>query len=262
MQSNNFNTPGGFIRVYSVWYRHYKVYSKNIFSNGFPPFMEPLIFLVGMGLGLGRYIADVDHMSYITYLAIGLPLSSAMFTSAFECTFGTFIRLEYQKAYDGMLTGPINIEDLFVGEMMWCGTKSAFYATAVLIVFVVCNTIPISPTLFFIPIIGFLVGIMFGPLSLIFTSFVKTINSLNFYITGIITPMFMFSGIIFPVTNLPNWLQWVVEIFPLVHAVHLERALCTNNYSVRLLFDLAYCIVFTIIVGHIAAKRLKARIMY
>jgi lipooligosaccharide transport system permease protein len=106
--------------------------------------MEPLIFLAGIGLGLGGYIPAVGHMSYIKYLAIGLPLSSAMFTAAFECTFGTFIRLEFSKTYDGMLTGPLCIEDLFIGEIIWAGTKGAFYSLAVLFVLLVCHVIPMT----------------------------------------------------------------------------------------------------------------------
>jgi len=263
MSFNNLDymPPSRIERLYSVWYRHFKVYTKNIFSNGFPPFMEPLIFLAGMGLGLGGYIAEVDNMSYIEYLGIGLPLSSAMFTAAFECTFGTFIRLEFSKTYDGMLTSPLSIEDLFIGEIIWAGTKGAFYSFAVLIVLLACDVIPVSVSVIFIPVIGFIVGVMFAPLSLIFMSFVKTINSLNFFITGLITPMFMFSGIIFPVTNLPKWIQYIIELFPLVHAVNLERALCSNNYSSRLIWDLLYCIIFTLIATYISIRRIRKRLM-
>ena len=262
MNTNNINPPSLFNRLYSVWFRHFKVYTKNILSNGFPPFMEPLIFLLGMGLGLGKYISNVDNMPYIEYLAIGLPLSSAMFTAAFECTFGTFIRLEFQKAYDGMLTGPITVDDLFIGEIIWCGTKGAFYSFAVLFVLLLCGTVPFSPDLLLVPAIGFIVGVMFAPLSLVFTSFIKTINSLNFYITGLITPMFMFSGIMFPVSNLPKWIQGIIEIFPLVHAVNLVHALYRGVYSHRLIFDLLYCIVFTFVLSYIAIRRIKKRIMY
>ena len=259
--SLNYMPPNIFRRLYSVWYRHFRVYTKNIFSNGFPPFMEPLIFLAGMGLGLGGYIADVDNMSYIQYLAIGLPLSSAMFTSAFECTFGTFIRLEFSKTYDGMLTGPLSIENLFIGEIIWAGTKGAFYSLAVLSVLLVCQVIPMVATVLFIPVIGFIVGVMFAPLSLIFMSFVKSINTLNFFLTGVITPMFMFSGIMFPVTNLPKWMQIIVEIFPLAHAVNIERALCSNSFTQRLIWDLIYCIVFTLIATYIAVRRIRKRLM-
>ena len=262
MNINNVKPPSAINRIYSIWFRHFRVYTRNLFSNGFPPFMEPIIFLLGMGLGLGKYISNIDNMSYVEFLALGLPLSSAMFTAAFESTFGTFIRLEFQKAYDGMLTGPITINDLFIGEIIWCGTKGAFYSFAVLIVFLLFQTITLNPLLIFLPLVGFLVGIMFSSLSLIFTSYVKTINTLNFYITGFITPVFMFSGIVFPITNLPGWVQNIIEIFPLVHTVNILHALHAGTFESGLIFDFIYCIAFTLIIGTIAIKRMKKRIMY
>ena len=248
-------------RLYSVWYRHYKVYTKNLLSNGFPPFIEPLVFLGGMGLGLGGYIANVDNTPYIKYLAMGLPLSSAMFTAAFECSYGTFYRMEYSKTYEGMLTGPLTVTDLFLGEIIWCGTKGAFYSSAVITVFVVSGTIPFTPSLILVPFVGNLVGLMFGGFSLVFVTFVKSMNSLNFYMSGVLMPLFMFSGIMFPVTNLPKVLQWVVEAFPLVHAVRLQLAICKFEFSYSLILDLVYCVVFTAFFAWLSTRMLNKKLM-
>jgi len=70
--------PTFFQRVYSVWFRHIRVYTKHLFSNGFPPFIEPLFFIAGIGLGLGRYVGQIDGMNYILFLASGIvfPLGS------------------------------------------------------------------------------------------------------------------------------------------------------------------------------------------
>ncbi len=261
MSTNN-SLPSVYKRIYSVWYRHFKVYSKNIISNGFPPFLEPIIFLAGIGVGLGKYIVSMDNMPYIGFLAIGLPLSSAMFTASFECTFGTFIRLEYAKVYDGILTGPVSVSDLFMGEVLWSGTKGFFFATIVLFVFFILNTIPFSIGIaLLLPIMGFVTGVMFSVIALLFTTFVKDINHLNFYITGFLSPVFMFSGVIFPVKNLPPFLQNIVEIFPLVHIVKIVRAVYGQNYSPYLFFDVFYCIIFTFIIGYFAIKRFKKRIL-
>ena len=73
-------------RISSVWYRHYRVYTKNLISNGITPFLEPLIFLAGIGLGMSRYISEMGGIPYVTFLATGLPITAAMFTSAFECS--------------------------------------------------------------------------------------------------------------------------------------------------------------------------------
>ena len=126
-------------------------------------------------------------------------------------------------------------------------TKGDFYSTAVLSVLLACCVILVTLTILFIPILGFIVGLMFAPLSIIFMSFVKTINTLNIFVTGLITPMFMFLGIIFPITDLPKWIQCIIEIFPLVYAVNIECALCENHFRPRLIMDLIYCIVFIVV---------------
>src|SRR5512136_2300508 len=87
-------------RLYSVWFRHYRVYVTNLISNGLPPFLEPLIFLAGIGLGMIKYITNMDGIPYLQFLGTGLPITAAMYTAAFECSFGTYIRLEYEKVYD------------------------------------------------------------------------------------------------------------------------------------------------------------------
>ena len=248
-------------RLFSVWYRHVRVYTKNLASNGLPPFLEPLLFLLGVGIGLGRYIDEtMDGLPYIDFLGTGLLVTAAMFTAAYECTFGTFIRMEFEKVYDGMLAAPITVNNLIVGEIIWAGTKGLFFTFAVLCVLTVFGIVEL-PAGLLSPLIGFLTGMMFASLSLLVTSFVKTINHFNFYLTGIISPMFFFSGVVFPVGNLPSSIRFVAEIVPLTHAVRLSRAVCTSHYSASLVGDLTYIALFIVIVGALAIRRLRGRLV-
>jgi lipooligosaccharide transport system permease protein len=248
-------------RLFSVWYRHTRVYTKNLISNGLPPFLEPLLFLIGVGLGLGRYIeGTMEGLPYIDFLGTGLLVTAAMFTAAYECTFGTFIRMEFEKVYDGMLAAPITVNNLIVGEIIWAGTKGLFFTFAVLCVLTLFGII-VLPQGLLAPLVGFLTGMMFATLSLLVTSYVKTINHFNFYLTGIISPMFFFSGVVFPVTDLPDSIRFIAEIVPLTHAVRLVRAVCTSRYQVGLLADLAYILFFTVIIGLLAIRRLRRRLV-
>ena len=247
-------------RIYSVWYRHMRVYTKNILPNGLPPFVEPLIFLSAIGLGLGKYVTRMDNIPYIQFLASGLLVTTAMFTSAFECTYGTFIRLEFDKAYDGMLGAPITANNLLVGEILWAGTKGLFFSTAVLTVITLFRILPVKLYLV-VPFIGFLTGIMFACLALLVTSFVKDINQFNFFFTGFISPMFFFSGVVFSLKNLPQILKVFAEFLPLTHSVRLIRGCCLAGFGERLLFDLGYMILFILIIGHLAIKRLKRKLI-
>ena len=258
MSSNRLPSLGH--RLYSVWFRHVLVYTRNLISNGLPPFMDPLIFLAGVGLGLGKYIVSMDNLPYIQFLGSGLLVTSSMYTSAFECTYGTFIRLEFDKVYDGMLSAPITTSDLIVGEILWAGTKGLFFSFAVWIVFAVFGVIPVSTSLL-APIVGFLTGLMFGALSLLITSFVTTINHFSFYFTGVLSPMFFFSGVIFPISNLPKILQPVAWILPLSHPVAIARALTVGRFTPTLLLNLLYIFVLTAITGYFAVSRLRKRLV-
>ena len=257
----NSSSPTLVSRLYSVWFRHAMVYTRHLISNGLPPFLEPLIFLVGVGLGLGRYIMSMDGIPYLQFLASGLLVASAMYTASFECTFGTFIRLEFEKVYDGMLAAPITVNDLIIGEMLWAGTKGFLFSFAVLSVITIFGIIPVSTSLL-APLIGFLTGLMFATISLLVTSFVKTINHFNFYFSGVLSPMFFFSGVVFPVSNLPKVLQPIAEIMPLTHSVRLVRALCMVHFPMGLWLDLGYCLLLTTVAGYFAIRRLKHRMIH
>jgi lipooligosaccharide transport system permease protein len=260
--STNIEYPSLFNRLFSVWYRHLRVYTKNLFSNGLPPFLEPLLFLAGVGLGLGPYIKQsMDGLPYIVFLGTALPMTSAMFTTSFECTFGTFIRMEFEKVYDGMLAAPITAENLVVGEMLWAGTKGFFFSSAVTLMLGIFGIVNLKYCLL-LPFLGFMTGVMFSTVAMLVTSFVKSINHFNFYFSGFISPMFFFSGVVFPVSNLPAFIRPVAEIMPLTHAVRLSRAICTNDYHLSLIYDLLYIVLFSLIIGYFAVKRLKNRLVH
>lgn len=253
--------PPFYWRLFAVWYRHFRVYTKNIFSNGLPPFLEPLLFLAGVGLGLSAYITQsMEGLSYIEFLGTGLLVTAAMFTSAFECSFGTFIRLTFDKVYDGMLASPLTVNDLIIGEIIWAGTKGLFFSFAVLCILLVFGVIH-SPFSLLSPLVGFLTGMMFATISLLVTSFVRQINQLNFYFTGFISPIFFFSGVVFPTSNLPYYIQPLVELVPLTHSVRLVRAVCTNQYQLVHVWDLVYIAVFILVIGFFAVKRLRKRMV-
>ena len=257
---NSNRLPSHAHRLYSVWFRHVLVYTRNLISNGLHPFMEPLVFLAGVGLGLGKYIVSMDGLPYLEFLATGLLVTSAMYTSAFECTYGTFVRLEFDKVYDGMLAAPVTASDVILGEILWAGTKGFFFSLVVLIMVTAFGVIPLSASIFS-PLVGLTTGILFGALSLLVTSFIKTMNHFSFYFTGVLSPMFFFSGVVFPVSSLPRVLQPIAWILPLSHPVAVARALCTGRFHAGLWLNLAYIIVVTLVMGFFAIRRLRKRLI-
>jgi lipooligosaccharide transport system permease protein len=252
--------PGLLQRMMSVWNRHVRVYGKNIIGNGFPAFAEPLIFLTGIGMGLGVVIREMDGVPYLQFLGSGIVISTAMMTSAFECSYGTFIRLEFEKVYDGMLAAPISVRNLLVGEIFWAGTKGFFFSFAVLIVMSAVGIFRVPQSLL-VPFVGFLTGILFASLSLVVTSFVKSIDQFSFYFTGLLSPMFFFSGIVFPLSSLPKPLMMVAEMMPLTHPVRISRSIFFMRHDPHLWFDLLYMVIVTLIFAVIGIRRLTRKLI-
>ncbi|MEM5947582.1 ABC transporter permease [Spirochaetia bacterium 38H-sp] len=247
-------------RLYSVWFRHLRVYSQNLLANAFPPFAEPIIFLMGIGLGLGKFVNDINGVPFVEFLAIGILVSPAMYTASFECTFGTFIRLKFDKIYDGMLASPITANDLLIGEIIWAGTKGFFFSLCVLLVISLFGIF--SPaTVIIAPLIGFLTGIMFAAIAFIITSMVANIDQFNFYFTGVLSPMFFLSGVVFPLEGLPLWLRWISEALPLTHPVRILRSFSQGTLSITNLWDIVYIIIISFLAGWYGIKRLKRQMI-
>jgi len=144
-------------------------------------------------------------------------------------------------------------------------TKGIFFTFAVLVVFLILaafgyRVIPLTQALL-TPLFGFLVGLMFGTMSMFVTSFVKVINHFNFYFTGLLSPMFFFSGVVFPLSQLPRGLQWFAELVPLTHPTRLVRGLCAGRYDWIMLADLAYILGFIAVMGLLAVRRLQKRMI-
>ena len=250
-------------RLASVWFRHLRVYSQNLLSNAVPPFLEPLIFLVGLGLGLGRYVDSMAGLPYVEYLAAGLMMTASMFTASFECTFGTYIRMEFDKAYDGMLGAPISARDLLVGEILWAGaTKGFAFSASVLLVTAAFGVVSLSQY-WIAPFIGSLTGLMFAVLGFLVTSLVKNINQFNFFFSAFISPMFFFAGVVFPLENLPAVVRPVAELLPLTHTVRMLRMFTGSEaVDLRILgWDALYVGLLIFLVGAWGIKRLTRKLI-
>ncbi len=231
-------------RFIRVWQRNRDVFFRLWHSEAPGSVAEPIIILLAMGFGLGAYVGLVDGQEYIEFIAPGIIASYAMFSASFECTYGSFVRLEYQKTYDAIIATPLSVEDVTAGEIFWGATRSLMTGTIILAIAAAFQLVP-SPWALLIPIVTFLEGVMFAAIAISFTSIVPAIYSFNYYFTLFITPMFFFSGVFFPLTSFPEVVQTLSWIAPLTPVVHLTRALINGQFQLDLLWALAL-IVFLI----------------
>jgi lipooligosaccharide transport system permease protein len=215
-------------RAYRVWQRNFTVYTKLYKSSIVLNFVEPILYLAALGLGLGAFVQQINGVPYIKFIAPGIIASSSMFAAIYECTYGTYVRMTYQKTFDAILATPVNINDLIAGELMWGATKSLLYGTIIIIVISLFGLVDSPFIIFAIPIL-FVSGLIFAEISVIFTAVIPGIDSFNYFYTLFMTPMFLFSGIFFPLDNFSPIVAKIAFFTPLYHLVNICRAFAAGK---------------------------------
>ncbi|NTW77447.1 MAG: ABC transporter permease [Syntrophaceae bacterium] len=251
-------------RFLRVWQRNLAVYRKNWLINFLLPFLSPLFYLVAFGISFSVFIVnihyDTNSVSYISFIAPAIIAINIMNNSFFENTYGSFVRMYYQKTFDAMMATPLNAEEIITGEIIWGATKSLISSVIMLFVISFFGVVSYPVALLIIPV-AFLGGIAFGAVGMCFTSMVTTIDLFSFPVFLFITPMFLFSGTFFPLTGLPVWAQHVALFLPLTHLVNVVRALNYGLFNQDVVIGICYLIVFSLITVPIALFKMQRRLI-
>ncbi len=134
----------------AVWRRNAVMYKRTWKWNILPNFFEPVLYLFSIGIGVGAYISEIGGTSYIAFLAPGLICVAAMNGASFEVTYNIYVRLVFEKAYDAMLTTPIEPDDVLAGEVLWAVTRACIYGGCFFIVLLLFGLAPLPSSLWVI----------------------------------------------------------------------------------------------------------------
>ena len=118
-----FSIPKITYRVWKVWRRNADVFVKTIGVNFLPSLLEPIFYLLAFGFGLGGFIPEINGQPYLNFIAPALVAISLMNGSFFECTYGSFVRMYYQKTFDAIVATPVSVEEVVAGELLWGATR-------------------------------------------------------------------------------------------------------------------------------------------
>jgi lipooligosaccharide transport system permease protein len=246
-------------RALRVWQRHLTVYTKLYKSSFALNFAEPILYLTAMGLGLGAFVTQIKGMPYINFIAPGIIASSSMFAVIYECTYGTYVRIVFQKTFDAILATPVNIDDLIAGEMIWGATKSILYGTTIIIVISIFGLVSSPLIVLVIPLL-FISGLIFAEISLIVVAKVPGIDSFNYFYTLVMTPMFLFSGIFFPLDSMPSIITKIAFFTPLYHLVNICRFFATGEITASVK-DIVWILVVVIILAPYPFRLMRKHIL-
>jgi lipooligosaccharide transport system permease protein len=233
---------------------------KTFTTNLLIRLMEPLLYLLAMGFGLGSFVQEINGVSYVQFIAPGLVSISMLYASFFECTYGSYVRMYWQKTYDAIIATPVSLEEVVAGEVLWGATRSLINSSIVLAIIAVWGLVRGPLFLLIIPF-SFLVGLLFASIAMCYSAVVPNMDYFNYTQFLFIMPMTLFSGTFFPTTILPQTVQLFAQLFlPLTHAINITRGLTLGMPDLSMLLSFlwlaAVTFVFFILSINLMVRRL------
>src|ERR687895_2969858 len=210
-------------------------------STTFSSVLEPVIYLVAFGLGLGATIVDrVDGLEYVEFVGTGMVATAVIFSSALPAMFGSFVKERFQRTYDAILAAPVDVEELVTAEILWIGIRAGFFGCFPLIVSLFFGLDP-SPGMLLVPLFCFVTALGFAAFGVATAASVSKIDQFSYVTTLVVTPLFLVAGTFFPIDDLPEGVQVAANFNPLYQLVELVRGSAFGFESVDALRFLALC---------------------
>ena len=229
-------------------------------ATTFSSVLEPIIYLLAFGLGLGSTIVTKVHgLSYVQYVGTGMVATAVIFSSALPAMFGTFVKHRFQRTYDAILAAPVDVEELVTAEMLWIALRASVFGCFPLIVAMAFGLDP-APGMLVVPFFAFITSLGLAAFGIAVAGTVAKIDQFSYVTTLVITPLFLVAGTFFPIDQLPQGLQVAAEFNPLHHLVELVRH-ASFGFEALDLARVGVLLAFALVLWRLAIRQLTRRLI-
>ncbi|WP_083521546.1 ABC transporter permease [Arthrobacter luteolus] len=224
-------------------------------------FVEPVLYLLAMGIGLGSLIGTVsgpggEQISYAAYIAPALLAVSAMNGAIYDSTMNVFFKLNFARLYEGMLATSLGPLDVALGEILLALLRGGMYATGFTAVMAAMGLVTSPAALLMIPA-AVVIAFGFASIGMAITSYMKTFQQLD-WVSFVMLPMFLFSATFYPLSVYPQGIQLVIQALPLWHGVEMLRQINAGAFGLDTAGHLLYFVVMIAFGLVITTRRLEA----
>jgi lipooligosaccharide transport system permease protein len=229
-------------------------------ATTFSSIVEPTIYLVAFGFGIGSLVSRVNGLDYIQFVGTGTVATAVLFSSVFPGMFSTFVKRRFQRTYDAMLAAPVDVSELVTAEALWIAVRAGTYGCAPLLVAIVFGLDP-GPGAVLVPLIAFVCGFGFALFGIFISGVAQSINNFNYVTSAVITPLFLLAGTYFPLSALPRGVEIAGWANPLFHCVELVRHAVLGLEPVADLLHLGALLLFAAVMWVLAVRWMTKRLI-
>ncbi len=246
------------LRFMPIYRRNLLVWRKLAPASLVGNIAEPLITLLAFGYGLGRLLPEVEGVPYIVFLAAGAMCMSTTMAASFESLYSAFSRMQVQGTWQALLNAPLELDDILIAEWLWAATKGAMAGFSIVLVVCVLGVSRELTLLLVLPVI-LMTGLCFAAIGLVFNALARGYDFFTFYFTLGLTPMIFLSGVYYPASELPAWLERLSMLLPLAAAVDLARPLVLGQWPDSVLVNVAILAGWTLAALFVARRFTRRR---
>ena len=241
-------------RSYEFWLAYYRrVWRGSIVTS----FVNPVLYLGALGVGLGTLVnkaaAPPGGVTYAHFVAPGLLAAAAMQIAAVEATWPVLGSFKWTRQYYAMAATPLGPASILAGHQLFIATRVAVSAAAYLVVIAAFGGVHSWLGAFALPA-TLLVGMAFAAPVAAYAASVESDQAFSAIFRFGVVPMFLFSGTFFPISRLPEALQWIAYATPLWHGVDLCRGLVLGTIGAQRALAHVLYLVIVVVVGLAVAR--------
>ena len=225
--------------------------------------LGPVMFLSAMGIGLGSMIEErqaFGGVEYLAFFATGMLAFSCMQSGVFGATYPVMSKIVWQRNYEAMLAAPLNVRDIFMGELLWIGVLLAQLAIPFFAVMALFGVFDSATAVLALPVV-ILLGMACAANVMALTATLQTDEAYTWLFRFVVTPMFLLSGTFFPIDELPAWGRAVAQLTPLYHGVEVTRQLTLFELEPSAVWHLGYLVVLLWVGVVLGIRNLEKRLV-
>ena len=245
-------------RSWHIFERNFAIYRSQwlLLISGF---FEPLFYLLSVGLGLNHLIGPLHVggrlVSYAAFVAPGMLATSAMNGAVIDSIFNTFFRLKISHSYDAVLSTPLDVTDVALGEVWWALARAGVYATSFILCMVLLGDAGSTWVVLCLPA-SLVTSFAFSCVGLAAATYIRSWQDFDL-VTLVQLPLFLFSATFFPISLYPRWLGALVSFSPLYQSAALMRGLALGQFAPIMMVRVIYLIVLALGGLWLAARRFR-----
>jgi lipooligosaccharide transport system permease protein len=257
---NYYALPSLSLRWIAVWRRNVLVWQKLAIPSILGNLADPLIMLFGLGYGLGAMVGELQGSSYFAFLAGGFVATSSMYAATFEALYSAFSRMHVQRTWEAIVNAPVTLDDVLAGEYAWAATKALSAGACMLIIVAAFGYARFPHLLLALPVI-LLIGLAFAGMGLAINALARGYDFFSYYMTLVLTPMMMLSGVFFPLEQMPAAVQAGAKVLPLYHGVAIVRPLLSGEMPSALLLHVCVLAAYAAAGFYLATVLTRRRLL-